>query len=238
MGQMNNLVYASRELVYDSGENYFEIDKTARQFGPLAKQLLDEAQEGAALVNAESDSLTTIAVNDLNLLIERANAQQGLAGLTLPWCKSEPKSIYNFYIGDLNSQPDSNVMAPSAEGNPRLLESDMRNHLINPKSGRYYGNQTLTLPDDGSLKFKLCCISSGSDKSTRPAALIRAEVFKRSAALMDKGKKNPIVCKYLPSSMLISVAVKLQTSGGHEGKIAADCAGTISDALPPPWRTR
>lgn len=236
IGRMNNMIYASRELVFDSSQNYFETDRTARQFGPLAKQLLDEAAEGAALVNEEQDAVIKQSLDDLRQVVGRTSNPAGLSQLQLPFFQSDAPVIQDFSLGRVSENTDSNVPEPSSDGNPELLDLDMRTRAIDPKTHRYYGNQELTLPGDCSLKFKLSCLAASSDSSLRPASLIQPQHFKNMFNLVDHGKEQNVKCTYLPSAVLVRLTTKVKSSSGQPATLLVESASTTSNALPPSWR--
>jgi hypothetical protein len=211
-GQMNNMVAASRELVFTSREMQGIIGDSHPEMLPLAAKLTDESRDGAKFVRDERGRLlqSTLAdVRDWAKEFGKDDQAQNLQHM-LPGIDTSELSLVNLDAGCI-SDIDSNVNAPL--GNADLMKLDQK--FINPRSNLYYGNITLSLPaPDNDLTFKLSSLPAPVTGTIAPERLLDNDLFKSTFLLVKDGQPQPGSCDQIPSALSLTARIKFQSRLG------------------------
>jgi len=211
-GQINNMVAASRELVFSSRELEESIAQVHPEILPLAIKLVDESRDGAKFVSNQRGCLlqSTLAdVRDWAGRFGKGDQAQKLPFL-LPWVDTSGLSLVNLDAGCV-SGIDSNVYA--SLGNADLMKLDRK--LINPGSNLYYGNITLSLPaPDDDLVFKLSALPAPVNGAIAPERLLAIGSFRSTLQLVRDGQPTLGSCDQIPSALSLTARVKFQSTFG------------------------
>ena len=101
VGQINELVDASRQLVYDSRVSLEACDaQGAGDFSGLYNQLADDARAGQILVELERRNQIKIVTQQMQDLVVKANnAALGPMPVGLPWLRTSSPQIVSVVLG-------------------------------------------------------------------------------------------------------------------------------------------
>ena len=173
VGQMNNMLVAARELVFNDRGTYVAVVNDYPDLQPLAKHFLDESRASAELIIGEREHLVKMTMISLaSLTAKRSDdaTDQGHFVLPgVPWVKTDMPAISDLELGYMRNV-DSNVQSP--DGNPALLNFDLSQKYVDQTSHLYYGNLALHLPDpDSDLAFKVCPLPAPVRGTIAPARL-------------------------------------------------------------------
>lgn len=183
VGQINNVVARSRELVYLSRvtESKIETDNE-RCWASLSTLLCDDARNGAEMVELERKYQVTLSKNNVDSMVKQFNLESSekplLSGLF--WESGQT------YIDETNlgwvSNVDSNVFGNDTYSD--LREIDQRSNYIQARSNLYRGNIDAKLPPpDNDLYFKFCSLPAPVEDSRAQTRLIKPEHYVKAISL-------------------------------------------------------
>ena len=227
-GEMNNMLAASRELVFDDRNTYKTVLRTYPDLQPLAKHFLDESRASAQMTIAQRDRLAEVTMGNL-ITFETASSkhadQQQYALPGLPLVKTNLPQIVDFQLGYMKGI-DSNVQSP--DGNLSLLNYDQSQTYVNNSTHLYYGNVTLGLPDaDADLRFKICPLAPPVRGTIAPARLASGNAFQRTFDLVKDRQTNPGLCDQLSTAAKLNVVINLK---GADGQVTQPMVITVTAA--------
>jgi len=204
LGQMNNLIGRSRQLVYASRQNTYLAVKASSDLQQLSQQFLDEDRQNAVALDQERGRLQALAVKEATQSINYAFSQQSaLYTMVLPWLVVRPPTLTKMTFGYITAI-DSNVAAMN--GIPDLADYDRSKKYIQKASQLYASNTDDKLPeDDGDLHFYISSLAAPVNDNIAPSRLALSSVFR------------PLVGSYLPSATSVSVQIGLATDIVHGG---------------------
>lgn len=231
-GFMNNLSMFSREAVFNSRNTYATIKTNAEQLEPLARQLMDEAREGALLVSEEKKVLVKYTISQIKKEVEE-NKKVAKASVSLPWASYSPPEIKTIELGYIKDV-ESNVEAPI--GNDELLAADKAGGYLS-KSNLYKANQNLPLPDsDADLQFKLSSLSAPIKLTISPPRLASTIAFKKDSILMRDSQFLGSSSEVMPSAAKLELVstVRVSMGKGSEDTSRVWATGVACGASPPP----
>jgi hypothetical protein len=205
IGQMNNLVANSRELVFNSRANYQRIVESCPMLGPLGDQLLSESREGADVVEKERRGLVKLIVQDLQTSA-KSGSRTLVQNVALPWATADQPKVFGLRVGTIKGV-ESNVLAPY--GNDNLLSLDTKYGYIDPSSHLYYGCRVLKLPEDPDKQFRITSLPAPVQSNVSPARLTTPEVFEKSADLVKDGQPTGSLCDQLPTAVQVLLGVDI-----------------------------
>jgi hypothetical protein len=202
LGQMNNLIGRSRQLVYASRQNTYLASNASIDLQQLAGQLLDEDRQNALDLDGERKRLQQLSIQEATKTIKDGFARQsGLYTMVLPWLVVRPPVITGIDFGDINNI-DSNVAGQF--GIEDLASFDISKKFISKATKLYVSNIDAKLPDDDNdLHFYLSSLAAPVGDNIAPARLALTSVFR------------PIVSNYLPSATSVAVRVGLANDPVH-----------------------
>jgi hypothetical protein len=207
IGQMNNLVANSRELVFNSRVSYNNSAENCPHLTGLANRFLAEARQGADFVEQARQGLVAITLTNIRTSLQtQAKNIQNIG--VLPWSKATMPEIVNVRLGSFKDV-ESNVLAPT--GNDQLLKLDTKSGYIDSASNLYYGNASLHLPEDPDKNFYLTSLSAPVNGVIAPAKLTSPENFLRSLDLIKNGKtEHAVTCQQLPTAVQIDMQTNVK----------------------------
>lgn len=236
IGQMNNLVANSRELVFNSRASYKHASDEFPQMTDLADRLLLESRAGADIVEKARRDLVVILLKDVQTSAKVANKSGSLGqGVALPWAKSSAAEIEGLQVGNIKNV-ESNVMAPY--GNDALLNLDTKSGYIDPATHLYYGRSVIKLPEDADKKFHITSLAAPVQGNIAPPRLTEAQVFDKTAELFKNGQPTGGVCDQLPTAVQVrlnmdvtnQVAVKSTHGASVDSTAATAGANPVTPA--------
>lgn len=231
-GQINNILAASRQLMFDSRQTYDDMAAHHPEVLPLAKHLLDESRQGAALVISERQRVLSFTLADVRDWAKATGGHGQRSEFVLPWARTADLSLDGLDVGYVKGI-DSNVKAPL--GNPGLLAIDQK--YIDPTANLYYGNVSLSLPaPDSDLIFKISSLPAPVNGTVAPARLLGNELFMPTKSLIKSGQTEIGSCDHLPSALRLTARVTFQSSLGAKTAqaIVVSTTATTNGASPMP----
>ncbi len=178
IGQMNNMIARSRQLVFESR---LQRDKVATEYPQLvtiAQQLLDESRDTAIELEVERQHLKTLAQNEAIIAMEKKFDQvKGTYPMSLPWMKVSSPQLVRMYLGRLENV-ECNV--EQLKNIPELETWDNEQNYIKNSPGLklYHKNCKAALPDaEADLKFYLCSLAPPVEKTVSPAHIALTKAF-------------------------------------------------------------
>ncbi len=176
IGQMNNMVARSRQLVYASRQAEIEISKKRPRLSRLASSLLEDARNSARDLEAERKRLIVTTTKEANDAVEKEFTRSfATQGLRLPGLEIETPVLVDTRFGSLKNV-DSNVAV--LHGLSNLAEFDKERFYINNKPDLYVPGKDLKLPDeDSDLKFNLSSLPAYVNDVSAPARLVLPNTF-------------------------------------------------------------
>lgn len=210
-GRMNNLIAASREVVFTSRQVQVDSANTNPNFAPLAQLYVDQAREGAQLVSTEYQRLLRLSLSE-SPDIARSAINESQDRCVLPWVQMQPSKLVNLDVGYI-VDGESNVAVSS--GNPGLYDFDKQAKNFDEQTMLLYGNRTLTLPaPDNDLSFRISALPAPVVGTTSPARLIAGEDFAKMIPLVANGMPTAGACEYMPCASQVKLSAELKSSLG------------------------
>jgi hypothetical protein len=180
---------------------------------PMAILLMNEAHDGAVLVEKERKKVSEYTTKNL-----RQAAGSGLsgpnAGFTLPWVQTQAPSVGILEVGSI-ADVRSSVYGPDAID--ELKQNDIHEKYLDKDSNLYAGNINAKLPEpDNDLAFKLSSLPAAVEQTVAPARITAPQVFVPAKTLIEEGDWQGATCDQLPSALKLTVLLKL--NGGADKK--------------------
>lgn len=235
VGQINNMVERSRELVYTSRLNMSDANERLEHIEPLARQLLEEARSGAMLVEAERAGIARRISEDV--MAEAGEQSKEIASVlqvNLPFMRTFPAKLYNLDLGYID-EVDSNALLP--EGISELKNFDLSRNFARKESSLYAANTDASLGgSDSDLAFKFASLAAPVKNTISPSRLNSPEVFRPLVKLFDSQNKIGGASNQLPTAVKLELVsgVSGRADGEVERTFKVTSAATTSGALPPP----
>jgi hypothetical protein len=235
IGQMNNLVANSRELVFNSRANYNRVASNYPQMISLADRLLSDSRDGADIVEKERRELVAILLRDLQTSAKTTNLSGSLGqNVALPWASSNQASILDLKVGCIKGV-ESNVLAPY--GNNDLLNLDTKAGYIDPTTHLYYGLSIIKLPEDPDKQFRLTSLAPAVEGNVAPPRLVGPEAFEKSGELLKNGQDISASCDQLPTAVQLSIGMdvtsRVAVQSTHETTADSTAATAGANSLEP-----
>jgi len=206
IGQMNNIVVSSRELIFNSKNTDDNINQNAPQLALLANNFLTESIQGADLVERARSQQITLIIGDVRNAIKQTTLIGNTGPPILPWAKSSEPEITNVRLGSIE-QVESNVQGPY--GNSGLLSLDTEYGYIDPISHLYFGNCILRLPGITDRQFSVASLPAPVNLIVAPVKLTSATVFHEIASIFVNGSQKINTCSQLPSAVQVDIQMPI-----------------------------
>ncbi len=202
LGQMNNMISRSRQLVFTSKKQYEDAHEHYPQVSLLADRLHQESRETALELDSQRTYLRTLASNEaVAAMNEKFNQLKVTYPMTLPWMKVEMPQFSDRRFGKIKDC-ESNVFQLK---NVDELDTYDTTTYISEKPGikLYKEGINAKLPSsDGDLNFKISSLPTSVDKSINPARMVLKQSFVE------------IVSDDLPSATEVKLEIQLSTGFG------------------------
>ncbi len=235
IGQINNLVERSRELVFASRHNLSDANERLEHIEPLARQLLEESRSGAILIETERTNIARHISEDATA---EADAQSkevaSVLQVNLPFMRTFPAKLYSLELGYVD-EVDSNALLP--EGVPDLKSADLSRSFARQMSSLYRANVDARLGgSDSDLVFKFASLSAPVQNTISPSRLTTAKVFRPLVKLFDQQNKVGGASNQLPTAVKMELVSGISSSGDDrpDKTFKVTSAATTSGAMPPP----
>jgi hypothetical protein len=223
-GRINHLIVGSRDLIYRSRQN---LNMTGQvpfdHFRPLAQQLLDQARNGAILLEQERKRLITARISEVKLLLTESNSTNASGTIF-----SQNQFVDQANIGACNEYM-SEVSSSLVE--PELKKYDLKRRYIDKGKECYLGQIDSKLPDDDEdLSFKLCKLPP----LTHGSSLLKPTDYKQYAVIILNQKTVlPDACDQMPSVIGLQLSGNFKTmfSGRTYTLVGTSIAATSGPAF-------
>lgn len=203
LGQMNDLVEASRELIYVADENLAQCQTQELDvLTPLCSQLLEEARRGQSLVEDERKHQIQVIVTELTEEAERYNRAAGsIDGLAMLGLKAREPLIKRIEVG-YPQKLESNVR--DLRMLPDLSKADAEKGNTALQSKLFRANNNARLPGlQHDLSFRFSPLAACTSGVYAPARNANLQAFVRTGTVMANGTGQPCSLEYAPSAVSI-----------------------------------
>lgn len=181
IGQMNNMIARSRQLVFESQQHLQKVQDNYPQLADIADQLLTESRDAAKELEAQRKVLKLVAQDESMLAMEKKFDQiKGSYPMSLPWMKVGKLHTLTMRLGQLQNV-QSNV--EELKNIPELETWDHDQDYIKNNPGlklyKFNCKAALPAPNDG-LQFYLCSLAAPVEKTVSPAHIALAKAYKET----------------------------------------------------------
>jgi hypothetical protein len=237
VGQLNNTMIRSRELVYLSRQCEGDLaQKNLDNWEPLARLLVEEARSGAELVEAERKNQIEVTKKAVRYFADYKNVHTvDKPVFNMPFFKTWDAEIAQIDLGYV-ANTQSNVL--NTEVYPALREYDESHKYFQKGSNLYMGNINAKLPEpDNDLDFKLAGLAAPVGNTIAPARLISQRSFKQVATVFKNVKPVDAKIDTLPTALRDTELVWITAASQDEEQMQVAATAATSGALPPPEST-
>lgn len=234
VGQLNNVVARSRELVYLSRLSEQQAaGKQLDNWEPLARFLVEEARSGSVLVEAERKNQIAVTKKNVRFFTEKFNLNtKNDPTFKMPFFKTWDAEINDVSLGSV-ANCESNVL--NTEIYPELREYDQREKYFQKGSNLYMGNINARLPaPDNDLDFKITSLPAPVEKTVAPARLINSSVFVPKATIYKDLKFEDKPMDQIPTAVNVLERIWITALTQDEEQMQVGAAASASGASPPP----
>lgn len=233
IAQVNELKASSRELVYLSRQREQLADtQEFRALQPLCTQLVNEAREGATLVEAERKNQIRVICSEIQSNAWRHNRRlEDERGFAIAWLKTTAPSITCIEVGRIENV-ESNVRQPT--GVAELANYDIESGLIQPGSNLLKANKNARLPGiDSDLNFHITSLPALVKGTRAPARNVNARKFVPQALIFDGGAPIKFAADQIPSAIRITSTMNatLGDRAEHTERVRFVSTGTTTGAI-------
>jgi hypothetical protein len=223
IGQMNNMIGRSRQLVFSSSKNYDDVVAHYPQLSQLAEELRDEARDGSLELEQQRAVLLAYAKTTAKAaMVSKWDEIKDSYPVVLPWLKVTAPLSPKFKFGKIENT-ESNVVEFKAF--PELVafdhaQNDVRlpDNPANPAALTLYRqciNAHLPAPN-ASLSFKLTSLAAPVQGTISPARIARATVF------------ETIDADQIPSAAQVKLQLPVATGLGAAASSVLSAVGTAA----------
>lgn len=228
VGQMNQLEVRNRELVFQSRKRCEKVAEQGMRFlQPMADQLLMEARDGQALVEAERRNQIYLIVRDLRQAVQSYNkARDNRSNFIFSWLKTYEPDVLRVDLGSVTKVQSNVESLPFVE---ELSDYDRKQNYVETGSNLYKGLIDARLPfPDSELEYPICSLPARIEGTYSPVRVVNAEAFRPLATIMDGGKEVPYRLDQIPTAIQIftkmEVAVDEDPAKRTAVRVAASAA--------------
>lgn len=215
IGQMNNMIARSRQLVYDADDSNQDVQEHLNHLSEISGILHDEAREGASLLENERTKLLNISkLEATSAVVNRYNEIKSGHGLVLPWLQADAP-VHPVIKFGCTDKTDSN--AAELSGIDELDTKDKDQGIITTDGSKLYKKNIdakLSTGNDTDLHFHLSSLPAPVQNSISPARVILAKNFKDAPDTQ------------LPSTVQVEMKMDVDTKLGAEAHSTMQCVGT------------
>lgn len=233
LGQMNELVESSRELVFTSRQavDTCNNEKKFRKLAPLCDRLLDDARAGYPLVEGERKRMNATIRKEVQDEIASYNKSRSDLPAEFLSLKTSTPRVERVDLGRIVNV-DSNIKALDVI--PQLYEYDRRNGHFNSNSKLYRAGRNASLPmPDGDLIYNFCALPVTQGKMSVPPRNANSNSFISLGSIFNDGKNNIGDTVELPHALKVSCASDVMfgnASNPLSGTLGTESVGVSSGA--------
>lgn len=214
LGQMNNMVARSRQLVFDASKTNDTVHSSLAHLNEISDQLHMEARDGATFLETERHKLFTVSRDEATqTMTTHFNQLKEGHKLGLPWLQVSVPLMPQIKFG-CTDKVSSNVTA--LKGLTDLEAADQANYL-NPDGSKLYKDNIdakLNGTPDDDLHFKLSSLPAPVQKDISPARAILAKSYKDTTG------------DQLYSTVQVQLQLNVDTKLGAEAHSLMQAVGT------------
>jgi hypothetical protein len=215
MGQMNNMVARSRQLIYDADDANMDVQAHLTHLSEVSNMLHEEAREGASLLENERTKLKNISkLEAISAVVNRYNEIKNGHNLVLPWLQADVP-VHPVIRFGYTEHTDSN--AAEMSGIDELDNKDKMQGLITTDGSKLYKKNIdarFNSGNDTDLHFLLSSLPAPVQKTVSPARAILAKNFKLGPDAQ------------LASTVQVELKMDVDTKLGAETHSTMQCVGT------------
>lgn len=179
LGQMNDMIARSRQLVFDSDKDAREVEsyKSDSAFEKLTRQLDEEAKGSAELIEQERHKLALLAKSEAKeAMKEKFDQVKNTYSITLPWLTIQTPDLI---LNETGSVKDMQSNAQEIQGFPELTSADRSNVLPGSPVNLYRAENDARLPIASSPSFRFSPLPAPVSNDMAPARSVLPESFKQ-----------------------------------------------------------
>jgi len=216
VGRMNSMIACCRQLVYSSRMDYDQANTNYPHLTGLAQDLLNEAHEGALLLETDRTQLRNLITSEVSQTIQaKFNAEKDSYKLTMPCLKVGVPELLTRNLGQVDNIK-SNV--EEMKGFDELEDHDQTQY-IDSQSKLYKENINARLPgSDSHLNFRISCLAAPVDDTVAPARVVLRDVFEYTPD------------GHLASAVWVELATDVETGLGPKGNGRMHLVGAATAA--------
>lgn len=228
IGQMNNMIARSRQLVNDADSSNTEAQNNLEHLSEITDQLHNEAREGALLLEQERVKLSQACTQDATNAISNrfAEIRAGHA-IALPWLQVAEPTIEITY-GRIDAV-QSNVA--ELTGIESLDDIDRAAYITADGSKLYKKNVNAKLAgNDSDLNFKICSLPAPVPTGA-PVAPGAAAQYSLSPARATLANKFQVAdSDHVSSAVQVKLKLNVATGMGASASSSLEALGTAETA--------
>ncbi|MBC7999780.1 MAG: Tad domain-containing protein [Leptolyngbya sp.] len=217
IGQMNNMLARSRQLVFYSRQQLDDASEKYPQLQTIADELLQESREGAQELEGERKKLKVVAQSEaLTAMINKFDQVKGSYPMALPWLKVATPKLTKMRLGCIEEM-NSNVV--ELKNIPALENYDKGQGYVsnNPGMKLYKHGVDMKLPGaDSDLTFKIAALAAPVEKTVSPARITLANTYKA------------VNGAHIPSSTQVTLDLEVGTGLGAKAENKMSATGTAA----------
>ncbi len=234
VGQVNNVIARSRELVFLSRRNQqTALDKKLSNWEPLARFLVEEARAGADLVEGERKNQIDISKKAVRYFSDHYNLHTiDKPIFSLPFFHTWDSEISDVYVGSVINE-QSNVL--NTDIYPDLREFDEKERYFQKGSNLYLGNINAKLPSpDNDLDFKLAAVHAPVDSTVAQPRILNSSAFKQSACIFKAMKFVDSNLDQIPTAVRTDQLFWITAISKDEQQVQVSAIASSNGAMPAP----
>lgn len=231
IGQINNIVVRSRELVYLSRQSQHLADATDdRVYRALSALLLDDARNNARVVDKEYSTISSDIEQDSQLFIKSVTKSFDTASpVQLPWLIAKAPRIHKITLGYMKDMK-SNVYANTSVA--CLFQSDCKQGFVDSGANLFAANREIPLPaPDDDLRFRIGSLPAPVESTVNECRLIEPSRFVSLVTVFPQ--KSAGQFDFLPSAASFAQKVTV-THGKLQSDLVTGATAITTGAQPVP----
>lgn len=203
IGQLNQLQACSRELIFESRQQFDQCRENDLDFlQPLCAELLSESRRGQSLLEQERKNQIKVICTKLQ---EQAGISNKISDCRNPFkliCLSTSEAqIWKIEVGKLKKLQSSVKCGISA---PELESFDKKQQYCMFKSRLYKSGTNARLPGaDGDLDFIFTALPARVESICAPARNVNQDAFVYEGTIFDDREEKAAVLKNIPTAVRV-----------------------------------
>lgn len=227
--EMNLMVERSREAVFTGRTTLEKIEHDAPHVAPLALLLLDDARDGAKLVEEERAFLSGTLGKEIEVAMSSEMDKLRKAGPTklmlFQLNQSDQVTVDVGYVKDVPCN------ATTAVAVPELKEHDQQSGFLYGKTDYFKPGISAALPGpDSDLIFKFASLAPKIKDTIAEARLINSEDFTKVNTLIAPGQLKRPTLQEMPTAVRVTTRTGIQAPLDLEQDMSTSVTSTSMGA--------